>query len=203
MFNNKELDTKVKFKLGIFDGREPSENELENVKDIFLSNLNVRGEKINTDLSELVKLKNLKSLDLKGFYLIPEVLDVIGNMKELEGIKLYECSSDKPISIDLEQLRSLILDTCDVQFQNKINSLESLLVVNCGMVDVLKLPLGKNIKELGIKNSEIINSEELTKIENLKSLNVDGSVLDNEDVLKTLLANKIAVSHEQEYHPIK
>ena len=79
MFSDKELDTKVKFKLGIFDGREPTEEELENVRDIFLTNLNARGEKMNTDISELVRLKKLRNLDLKGFDLTPEVLEVIRN----------------------------------------------------------------------------------------------------------------------------
>ena len=203
MFSDKELDTKVKFKLGIFDGREPTEEELENVRDIFLTNLNARGEKMNTDISELVRLKKLRNLDLKGFDLTPEVLEVIRNMKVLTGLKFYECNSEEPISIDLEQLKSLILDACKVEFGSGIDSLETLLVVNSGTVDVSRLPLGKKLKDLGIKNSEIVNSGKLSEIESLKSLNIDGSALDNEEVLKALLANKVAVSHEYEYHPIK
>ena len=203
MFNDKEVDTKVKYKLGIFDGSEPNEYDLDNVKDIFISNYNARGEKINTNISELVRLKKLKMLDLKGFELTQEVLDVINSLQELQELKLCECNSKEPLNINIEKLKTIVLDNCSSIDLSQIQLPENLLMISCGIVDVSKLTNTKRLRDLGIKSSEVVNTSALTEIDNLKSVNFNGSTLDNENVLKDLKKGNVEVSYMYEDHPIQ
>ena len=90
MFKDKEVDRKVKYKLGIFDERrEPNEMDLEKITDIFLTNLNSKGEEIGTNISEISRLTKLKNLELKGFELSDDIANVISSFKGLEGLRLY------------------------------------------------------------------------------------------------------------------
>ena len=204
MFKDREVDTKVKYKLGIFnDGREPDEIELENINDIFLTNLNSKGEKIGTDISEISKLKKLKNLDLKGFELSDDIASIISSFKELEGLRLYSCESKDTIAMDLSKLKILLLDNCKTVNLTDIQLPERVLVINGGVVDLSKFINSSKIKNLEIKSSEIMYSELLKNMGNLKVLNVDGSTLDNEEILEDLKNKNISVSYEYEYNPIK
>lgn len=203
MFNDKEVDKKVKYKLGIFDGSEPSEADLDKITEIIISNLNARGEEIGTDISELSRLRKLKTLDLKGFDLTEEVIRVIHSFPELVGLRLYSCHSKEPVHIDIEKLKSLILDHCQSMNLSQMKLPESVLIVDCGMVDVSRLQGKEDIKDLGIKNSDIINSDSFREMSSLKSLNVDGSTLDDDEVVSKLRNKRIAVSNEFEYHPLR
>lgn len=203
MFKDKEVDTKVKCKLGFFDGREPKESDLENVTDIFLTNLNVKGEKIGTDISEIIRIKKLKSLNLKGFELTDDIVSIIDSFQDLEWLGLYSCSSKETITMDLSNLKSLMLDNCKTVNLTCVNLPESVLVVNGGVIDLSKLVNSDKVKNLEIKSSEIIYSGILREMKNLKTLNIDGSVLDDEKVLDFLKSKKVSVSYEYEYHPIR
>lgn len=203
MFKDKEVDTKVKYKLGIFDSREPSEQDLEQITDIFLTNLNPKGEKLETDISEIARLKKLKNLDLRGFELTQNIVETIDSLEELEVLSLYSCSSRSAISLNLSVLKRLILDNCKSINLAEVNFPENVLIINGGVVDLSKFINTCRVKRLEIKSSEIIYSELLKEIKNLKMLNVDGSTLDNEDILNYLENKKISVSYEYEYNPIK
>lgn len=204
MFKYKEVDRKVKYKLGIFDDRrEPEEEELENITDIFLSNVNSKGEKLETDISEISKLKRLKNLDLKGFELSSDIASIISSCKELEGLRLYSCGSRDMVAMDLSKLKIFMLDNCKTVNLTDIKLPERVFVINGGVVDLSKFINSSKIKNLEIKSSEIMYSELLKEMGNLKSLNVDGSTLDNEEVLDYLRNKNISVSYEYEYNPIK
>ena len=183
--------------------KEPNEADLKKVTEIFISNLNGKGEIINTDISELVKLTNLKSLGLKGFDLNETVVNIINRFSELVQLKLYRCHTKEPISIDIDTLKSLILDNCsNINFSN-IRLPESVLIVDGGIVDIAKMQKSKLLKELEIKNSEIVNSRELKELQELKDFNADGSTLDDDDILDILKAKNISVSHGCEYNPMR
>lgn len=203
MFKDKEVETKVKYKLDIFDDTELSEDDLNKVTEILISNKNLRGEVINTDLSELVKLRKLQSLDLKGFELSEEVLRVIHGLPELVALSLYDCQAKESVAINIERLKSLILDHCQNMNFSEIHLPETLLIVDGGVVDVSKFQHHQHLKDLGIKSSEIIHANSLEEITSLKNLNVDGSTLDDDNIVNKLRAKKVVVSNEFEYHPLK
>ena len=203
MFKDKEVDTKVKYKLGIFDGTEPLEEDLNKITDIFISNVNAKGEKIGTDISEISRLKKLKSLDLKGFEIDEKIVEIINSFPELLGLKLYGCSSKDSININAQALKTLILDNCKSINLNETKLPECLIMINCGIVDISKFLNSSQLKDLQIKSSEIMHTDSLREMKALKILNVDGSTLDNEEILKELKNRKVLVSYEYEYHPIK
>ena len=203
MFSDKEVDKKIKYKLGIFDDREPSKEDLNRITDIFISNVNARGEVMNVDLSDLVKLRKLKSLDLKGFDINAEILGIINSFPELMSLVLYSCQSEEPLDIRIEKLKNMILDNCGTMNLSGINLPERLTIISGGTIDVSQFVNNYTLRELEIKNSEVLNSRFLEEIKKLKRLNLDGSTLDYEDVIKTLEGKKIKVSHELEYNPIR
>ena len=202
MFQDKEVDKKVKYKLGIFDETEPAESDLDKVTDIIIHNVNAKGDVINTDLSELVRLKKLKTLDLKGFELTEEVLRVIQSFPELVSLKLYSCHSKVAIQLDIETLKLLVLDHCQSINLNETHLPETVLIIDGGVVDVSKFQYSQKLKELGINDSEIVHSTSLQDIHSLKRLNVDGSTLDDENIIDVLRSKKVAVSYELEYQPL-
>jgi len=203
MFQDKEVEKIVKYKLEIFDDTELKETDLDGITEIMVSNRDAKGKVIPINISELVKLKKLKGLDLKGFELNQDVLGVIQSFPELTSLHLYSCQSKEPISLHVKKLKSLVLDHCQSLNFVEIQFPERVLIVDGGVVDASKLQHHQQLKILGIKNSEIIHAAYLKKIPSLKSLNVDGSVLDEDNVVNQLRAKKIAVSNEFEYHPLK
>ena len=203
MFNDKEVDKKVKYKLGIFDDIEPTNEDLYKIRDIMINNLNVKDEVINTDISELVYLKKLQSLDLRGFEFNEKILEVLKSLSNLEILKLYRCQLKDELYFDIPKLKAIVLDNCKIFNLTNFTFPENVLIVNCGTIDASKLLENRKIKDLGIKSSEIINSSSLIEMKKLKILNVDGSTLDSEDIVERLKKKKIAVSNEFEYRPIE
>lgn len=203
MFSDKEVDKKVKYKLGIFDGHDPKESDLDKVTEIIISNLNAKGEVIGTDVSEIGRLTKLKTLGLRGFDLSAELVELIHRFPELVSLNLYECHSQEPITIDIETLKSLILDHCQVANFSDVRLPENVLIVNGGVINVSEFKKSSSLKDLGIKNSDIVNASSLSDIKGLKNLNLDGSTLDNEDIISELKSRKIVVSHEYEYNPMR
>lgn len=80
---------------------------------------------------------------------------------------------------------------------------ENVLIVDGGIVDLSRFQHCDHLRELGIKSSEIVSGASLLEMRSLKSLNIDGSTIDDDVVLHELKNRKIAVSNEFEYHPIK
>lgn len=177
--------------------------DLPKVNDICISNFNAKGEKINTDISELNKLINLKILSLKGFELTEDIVAILRSFPKLVQLNLYECDAKGTISISMEKLKGLILENCSLPNLNNILLPENFLIVNGGVIDALKLQNSGAVKNLGIKNSVIINSDFLSELRRLRELNVDGSSLDDEDVLRKLRERNVIVSHEYEYNPMR
>ena len=169
------------------------------MKEATISNLNARGEVIGKDLSELSDLKDIENLDLKGFEITDDIINVLNGLPNLMYLNLYSCNSSKKINVDLRNLKKIVIDNCKEFDLSGIEFPENVLIVGCGVVDISKLLLENNVKDLSINSSEIINVTFLEKAKGLKRLNVDGSNLDNEEILKKL---KIKVSNEFEYHPI-
>ena len=105
--------------------------------------------------------------------------------------------------VNIERLKSLILDHCQTMNFSEIHLPETLLIVDGGVVDVSKFQHHQHLKDFGIKSSEIIHANSLEEITSLKNLNVDGSTLDDDNIVNKLRAKKVVVSNEFEYHPLK
>ena len=170
------------------------------MNEMMISNVNARGETLGKDLvAELENHKDLESLDLKGFELTDNVVNILSQFHNLHNLNLYNCTSSQKIYADFKKIKKIVIDNCRYLDLSGIELPENVLIMGCGTVDLSRLLIGDNVKNLRIHSSEIINSTFFEKMKSLKTLNVDGSNLDNEDSLNRL---KFKVSNEFEYHPI-
>ncbi len=81
MFKDKNFEKTVQYKVGKFNGEELTEEDLSNVMEITINNINIRGEKLDVDISELSMLNKLKHLSLKAFNLTDEEIDMLNSMR--------------------------------------------------------------------------------------------------------------------------
>ena len=54
-------------------------NSLEEIEDISIQDINLMQNKLNIDLTEIIKLKNLKNISLKFFEITDEIIEAINN----------------------------------------------------------------------------------------------------------------------------
>lgn len=200
-FCNGVVEQAIKYKLGIFDGRSPQEKDLDEITDLFISNLNPRGEIIGVDISDIEKLKKLQFLELKGFDINRELLEIINRLQQLTTLELYSCHSGQSLAINLKKLKELILNNCSINLEG-VRLPKILKIRGADIVDISKWSDTKNLRELDINNSKIVNSRNIKDIQALIKLNLDGSNLDDESIVSEL-ARKIEVSYNSEFLPLR
>lgn len=81
MFNNKKLEQAIKYKIFREIEQDLTINDLEDIEEISLQNIDLKGNIIGIDLSELNKLSNLKMLSLKDFDLTDNDIKSLNNLR--------------------------------------------------------------------------------------------------------------------------
>ena len=88
-------------------------NNIEEIEDISIQDINLMQNKLNIDLTEIVKLKNLKSLSLKFFDITDEIIEAINQLNAMENIEFSMCIA----KIYVRSLRNLFIITkCSPSF---------------------------------------------------------------------------------------
>lgn len=205
-------------------------NNIEEIEDISIQDINLMQNKLNIDLTEIVKLKNLKSLSLKFFDITDEIIEAINQLNAMENIEFSMCifKTKKKLS---RNIKSLIIYNCqdfELNIVNENINLEELQLVHSGMMDVANLSIFKNIKylklsdcsvisipkisglesleELYLNNIELPYDIDITRMLNLKFISLNGSnVADKEDYIKKLYNqnNKLVVEFKENNLPIE
>ena len=147
-------------------------NDIEDIKDISIQNISLMQHKLNIDLTEIVKLKNLKSISLKFFEITDKVIEAIDQLDFIETIEFSMCIF-KNKSILSNKLKSIVIYNCqefDINMINSNISLEKLQIIHSGIIDITDLKQFKNLKFLKIAHCNVINISSIDMLECLEQL---------------------------------
>lgn len=203
---------------------------MEEIEDISIQNINLMQNKLDIDLTEIAKLKNLKSIFLKFFDISDEVIDSINKLEHIEKIEFLMCSftTKKVLS---KKIKSLVIYNCkefDINILSENKEIENLQLIhsgivdisnlimfsnlkylklsNCNIISIPKISLLYNLEQLYLNNTEIFYDIDITKIPKLKLISFNGSnVRNKEQYIKNLLEQKeeLKVEFKEDNLPVE
>ena len=147
-------------------------NNIEEIEDICIQDVNLAQKKLNIDLTEIVKIKNLKSISLKFFEITDEVINCINQLEFIEKIEFSMCIF-KTKKILTEKLKTVVIYNCQDFSMDILNQnifLEELQLMHSGIVDVKNLNIFKNLKYLKLSHCNVISIPKISLLENLEQL---------------------------------
>lgn len=180
---------------------EITEEELNTVKDLNLTNIDYSNEILNTDLGELEKIKNLENLKLNEFEINNEIIKSLYKCKKLKNLYLNLCTVSGE-NIKMNNLNKIFFDHCIIENWNKIELPNEIYILTGADINLDKFINAENIKTLSIRGANILNIKKILEFKNLEILNLDGSTIDDENILD-MIKNKVKISKEDSCLPIE
>lgn len=147
-------------------------NSIEDIEDISIQNINLMQNKLNIDLTQIVKLKNLKDISLKFFEISDEIIDAINKLEFLEKIEFSMCIFKTKTELS-NRLKSIIIYNCqdfDIDMLNDNDTLEELQLIHSGIIDITKLCELKKLRNLRIAHCSAISIQNLSVLKNLEQI---------------------------------
>lgn len=199
---NKNLSRIIKVKLCV-----DKINSIEDIEDICIQDMNLMQKKLNIDLTEISKLKKLKSLTLRFFEITDEVIEAINQLRYLENIEFSMCTFNTKKEL-ANKIKSLIIYNCTNFSLNMLNeraSLEELQLIHSGLVNINDISIFENLKYMKIANCNVISIPEISRFENLENLYLNEIDLQCDiDIskmkkLKFISLNGSKVNNEKDY----
>ena len=180
---------------------------IDEVEDISIQNINLMQNKLDIDLTEITKLKNLKSMSLKFFKITDEVIDAINQLEYIEKIDFSMCvfKTRKALSKKLKSVNIYNCKEFDISMLNENEYLEELSLISSGIVDVFSLTILKNLKFLKLSDCNVISIPKISLLNNLEELYLNNiEILYNIDIsnliyLKFVSLNGSKVPDKQQY----
>ena len=168
-----------------------TEDDLKIIKRIVLSAVDFDGEKITYDFDDIKQLTNLGSCTLEFFEIDNEIVSSLSSLKRLEELNISHCKflNSNKISCNLKTLIISYTDLNEFDILEFPEGIDTLKLIEVGKIDFNILTKLKNIKNLYIYNSEINNIKEISKLTVLSRLKLDGTKIDDEDILIKLDKN--------------
>ena len=83
-------------------------NDIEDIEDISIQDINLMQNKLNIDLTEIEKLKNLKRISLKFFEITNEIIKAINKLEYLETIEFSMCIFKNKEALS-KKLKSIVI----------------------------------------------------------------------------------------------
>lgn len=199
---DRELEKMACFKLGKFGNEELEENDFQKVEEINISNRKFSGEDKNVNLQELTLFPNIKRISLQYFKIDDSIAEIISSLSNLESLQLASCKLNSNAEIKNFTLRNLELSCCDIKDYSKIYASEILSIGSSNNVRLDKIQGKENIERLYLQNSKIRGFRSINDCSRLKSLNLDGSTVDDKRALEEI-KRRIPVSQLEEHLPIR
>ena len=132
-------------------------SNIEEIEDISIQDINLMQNKLNINLMEIVKLKNLKSISLKFFEITDKIIAAINKLENIETIEFSMCIFKTKSRLS-SKLKSVIIYNgqgfkLDMLKENMI--LEELQLIHSGIVNINNITIFKNLKFLKIANCNV------------------------------------------------
>ena len=192
----------ISYKVGKFNQEHLEKEDFLKVEEISLNNRGLSGELHNIRLDDLSLLPNLKMITLQYFVLDDAAIDLLNSIPKLGSLHLASCDYRSNKELKNQSVRTLILQSCKASL-DKVNATENFYIVSPREeLDLSKLKGKRNIKKLFVQKSKIKGVASITECDNLETLNLDGSTLDDEKVLDSIKP-EVKVSKKDNYTPIR
>lgn len=187
-----------------------NKTELSEIEEISIVNKNFLDQDLNIDLTEISKLDNIKKISIKFFDITDEVVDALNKLEKLETLEILLCkvNTAKTIKNNLKKLtiyntenfkvnlvesekieilrieNSGLIDSYDI---SKYKNLTRLEIVKGQIISIPKLSLLKNLEELYLNEINLQFNLEITGMEKLKLISLNGSKVENKnDYIKNI-----------------
>lgn len=183
----------------ILDKDEISEQDLNNIEHLTLNKYKLSGKESDINLSELYLFKNLRTLTLINFSINKDFIKIINELKFLWAIQFSSCGFEEVVPIN-QSVSQLIFDYCK-NFKCELINNNKIIKIIGSEIDLKQLNKIDNTKELYLQDCKIKNTEEILKYNKLELLNLDGSNVENDNILDKL-DKRIRVYFKDEYHPV-
>lgn len=199
---DKDLEKVVSYKIGKYGDEELTEADFEKVEEINISNRTLYGEEKRINLEELSLFPNIKILFLQYFIIDDLIVEKINSLPNLTILQLASCKIISQKDLANRSIKNLLLNCCSVRDYSNICAPESLTIIGDNNLKLDEILGKENIQRMYLQSSNIKNFEDIKNYPNLQLLNLDGSNVDNNQVLSEI-TKKIPVSHKEEYTPIR
>ena len=171
---------------------------MDKLKRIVLNNFDAKGNVIQHDFD---KFKEVDTCTLNRFEINDEIVKKLNEMNQLKTIIFSHCvfKNEKKLESDIENL--IITYGKNVKFANIKNpdKIKQLMITKIENIDINELKIFENLEELSIFECEIRNFSEIKSFEHLKILKLDGSQIDDNEVL-TEIQDRINIQYNETYH---
>lgn len=170
MSNNivdKNLERVIKIKM-----YADSLNSVEDIENISIQDINLMGNKLNMDLTEIVKLKKLKSLSLEFFEITDEVIETINKLDYIQKVEFLMCSFNARAKLS-KNIKFINVYNCkkfNINILSLISKLEELKLTSSGMVDVESISHFQDLKYLKISACSVGNFSYISLLKNLEKI---------------------------------
>lgn len=196
---NKYLEKDIKIKLGYFENQKITQEDLETITELGINNYTLSNQNKQIDLQELRQFPNLQMLTLQHFEINDEVIKMLSELQKLSHIQIASCHYESNDTYTIPSLKSLIINCCEFEKVSSIYAPKNFTINGIPRkVDISTISGADNIETLTLSNIEkIINFSKVVEMPNLKSLNLNGTKVDNQRALN-ILKSRIPVKQEQE-----
>ena len=182
-------------------------NSIEEIEDICIQDINLMETKLNIDLTDIVKMINLKSISLKFFEITDKVIDAINKLKFIEEIEFSMCTFNTKKTLT-RKLKTLAIYNCtnfDINILDENEYLQELQIIHSGIVNIVELNTFKNLRYLKLSDCNIISLPKICQLEKLEKLYLNNTALQYDiDIrkignLKFISLNGSTVQSKEEY----
>lgn len=199
---DEEIAKAVKHQLGNFRQNDFDEKDLEKIQELNLNNHTLAGENKNINLYNLDFFSNLRILTLQYFDINNDIVNLINSCKNLRQLQLFSCTCNFDIELRNDNLDNLLLDCCKIGNYSKINMPRILTIIGDRNLNLSKLQGKENIQSLSLLNTTIKDFKSIYDFKQVVILNLDGSIVDNEKILKDVSTKVKRFSKLDKYLPM-
>ncbi len=171
--------------------------ELSKITFLNLNQMNFKREWNEYDFSDLAYFTNLESCTLNGFVVDEKMIVNLNQLPHLKGLVFNHCqfSTNHVITSPIDTLVLNWTSINDLNNFKESSGLQRLKIIHAKeVVDANSFKPFEKIEELDVCDSKIQNVSAIDELKALKSLRLDGSILDSDYQRKD-----ISFSHEEEF----
>lgn len=201
---NSYLEKSIRMQLLKLKNETLTSEDLEKITDLGLNNFTFSNKAKNIDLAELSMFPNLTNLTLQHFNIAEKELETLQQLNKLKYLKLASCNIVSKEVYKLPSLETLAITSSDFKDLSNIELPRCVTINDINrLIDISNIIGLDNVEQLRLNNiKKVFGINIAKKMPNLKVLNIDGTEVDDIQVVEEL-KQRIIVSQEDESRMIR